>query len=395
MKMDSRETGYFHGKIISGWQNVPPDLPPSAVTVGNFDGVHRGHQRILEKAVERAHGIEGISIAFTFDPHPLRFLNPMGGPPLLTTWTQKAHWIQAAGIDLLVCAAFDEAMLSLSPRQFLQEVLLSRLKMREIIEGPGFTFGTGRSGTVETLCALGEELGFGVTILEPVTEGQEIITSTRIRELLCEGAVEQAAQFLGRPYSLEGSVVDGQRRGRTLGFPTANLDPENELIPRTGVYAVLVEHQSHPYPGVTNVGYSPTFEARGLTVETHILDFQREIYGQEISLHFIQRLRSELKFSGPEELIRQMERDVQEARKAFKMIETEQRLMEILREAIEKEKDSQAHFQQGAAVATNPEIREMFLQLMAEEKQHEQILRKRYIEVKKRLGLKLMESEDS
>lgn len=301
-------------KIIRGLQSVPPDLPASVVTVGNFDGVHVGHQKILATVVEKAHQIGAISIAFTFDPHPLRFLNPQDSPPLLTTLPQKARLIQQPGVDLLLCAPFDEEMLSLSPRRFVCEVLLSGLKMREIVEGPSFTFGTGKSGTVDTLRALGKELDFGVDILEDVRVGQEIVTSTRIRELLCDGSVEQAGRFLGRYYLLEGKVVEGQRRGKTLGFPTVNLATENELIPRTGVYAVLVGYQSGRYRGVANVGYSPTFEERGLTVETHIFDFHQEVYGQEISLYFVKRLRNEMKFNSPGELIRQMEKDAQEAR---------------------------------------------------------------------------------
>lgn len=273
-----------------------------------------GHQRIISTAVEKAHQIEGISIVFTFDPHPLRFLNPQDSPSLLTTLSQKARLIQQLGVDMLLCAPFDEEMLSLSPRRFVCEMLLSGLKMREIVEGPSFTFGTGRSGTVDTLRELGKALGFGVILLEDVKVGPEIVTSTRIRELLCAGSVEQAAKFLGRYYTLEGKVVEGERRGKTLGFPTVNLATGNELIPCTGIYAVLVEYQSGLHRGVANVGYSPTFAERGLTVEAHIFDFHQEVYGEEISLHFVKRLRNEMKFSGPGELIRQMEKDAQDAK---------------------------------------------------------------------------------
>lgn len=301
-------------KLIRGLRNIPPDLPASVLAVGNFDGVHVGHQRILATAVEKARQDGSISIAFTFDPHPLRFINPQDSPPLLTTLSQKARLIQQVGVDLLLCASFDEEMLSLSPRRFVCEVLLFGLKMREIVEGPSFTFGTGRSGTMDTLRELGKALGFGVTLLEDVRIGPEIVTSTRIRELLGAGSVEQATRFLGRYYTLEGKVVEGEKRGKTLGFPTVNLATENELIPRTGVYAVLVGYQSGLYRGVANVGYSPTFAERGLTVETHIFDFHQEVYGEEISLHFVKRLRSEMKFNGPRELIQQMEKDAQEAK---------------------------------------------------------------------------------
>jgi riboflavin kinase/FMN adenylyltransferase len=303
--------------FIRGLENFPRGLPELVVTIGNFDGVHLGHRQILEETVKKARQGQGVSLAFIFDPHPLRFLKQEKSPPLLTTLSQKVRLIQNLGIDFLLCAAFDKEMLRLSPRRFAREVLVEKLQVREIVEGSGFTFGNNRTGTAETLCQLGQELGFRVTISEYVQAGGETISSSRIRKMIPLGRVGEAAELLGHPYFIEGRVVEGNKRGKKLGFPTANLASENELSPRVGVYASWVNHRSQLYPGVTNVGYCPTFGEGALTVETFILDFQQDIYGENISLYFMKRLRNEMKFNGPNALVQQMGQDVENAKRAL------------------------------------------------------------------------------
>ena len=304
-------------RFIRGLENFPGGFPNLVVTVGNFDGVHLGHQRVLQEAVKKASRVQGVSLVFIFEPHPLKFLKPQESVPFLTTLAQKLRLIQDMGIDLVLCANFDTDMLRLSPRQFVQEVLLEKLEMREIVEGSDFSFGNGRVGTAETLRRLGQELGFGVTVSEPVRVEREIVHSSLIRKQVLLGRVEQATKLLGRPYTIEGKVVEGNKRGKKLGFPTVNLASENPLPPRVGVYATFVEHRSQFHRGVTNVGYRPTFGEGGLTVETFILDFRQDIYGEEISLLFVRWLRDEMKFSSVDALIRQMEQDVEEAGRAL------------------------------------------------------------------------------
>lgn len=304
-------------QFIRGLENMSGGIPAPVVTIGNFDGVHLGHQQVLLEAGRRARRGQSVSLAVTFEPHPLKFLQPENSPPLLTTLIQKVRLIEGLGIDFLLCAVFDEEMLRLSPRRFVQDVLLEKLKMQEIVEGNDFTFGTARAGTAETLCQLGQELGFRVTLCDHMRWEGEIVSSSRIRQRVLLGQVEEAVKLLGRPYAIEGKVVGGARRGKKLGFPTINLASENELLPRVGIYATLVNHRSKFYGGVTNVGYRPTFGERDLTVETFILDFSQDIYGEEISLYFVKQLRDEMKFSDPNALVHQMEQDVEEARRVL------------------------------------------------------------------------------
>lgn len=293
------------------------------VTVGNFDGVHLGHQAILRTVTTRAAALDGEAIVYTFEPHPRKVLHPEKAPLLLTTLEQKLELLERHGADLVVVEPFDRAFASLPPEGFVREILHQRLDPVEVYVGYDFRFGRDREGSMRTLTGLGPRLGFAVTIIPEVTIGDRDVNSTRIRELLEEGAVEQAEPLLGRPYGVRGRIVEGDRRGRGLGFPTANLDAENEILPAPGVYAgrLRLLDAGQPAPGteygaVTNVGRRPTFkEADPISAEAHLLDFEGDLYGRRVELEFVARLREERRFAGVDALRQQIALDAEQARR--------------------------------------------------------------------------------
>jgi len=296
----------------------------SCVCVGNFDGVHKGHQALLALARERARR-DGIGVvAVTFDPHPLEVLT--GRPParLLDT-DRRAALLEAAGADLVLVLSFTSDLARLPAETFVRRVLLQRLGMRRLFLGCDFALGRGRKGTPETLARLGSGLGFTVEGSEPVREEGDVVSSSRIRKLAAEGEVRRAAALLGRPHAARGVIVHGRHRGTGLGFPTANLSIPATLLPRPGVYATLAalprpNESSMPpdparmLPAVTSVGRNPTFGPAGLSVETHIFDLHRDLYGLPLEIAFVERLRDERTFSGPEALIAQIRADAAQAR---------------------------------------------------------------------------------
>ncbi len=300
-------------KVIRELANLKRVETSPVLTIGNFDGVHRGHQQIFSKVVERARQLQVASMVFTFDPHTLRLLQPKGEPFLLTTFDEKTRLIDQEGIDLLVAVAFDQDLAAYPPRRFVNEVLGKQIAPVEILVGPNFNFGQGGKGDIKLLRELGEELGFKVRIIEPVKTGGMIVSSSKIRELLREGRVREAAKLLGRNYTLKQTVIPGCGRGKSIGFPTANLEPGPKLLPRDGVYAVRVNYRSR-YKGAVNVGTNPTFPATPsgpeVRVEVHILDFDEEIRGEAIEIEFIERIREEITFSGPVELREQIKKDL-------------------------------------------------------------------------------------
>jgi riboflavin kinase/FMN adenylyltransferase len=289
------------------------------VTVGNFDGLHVGHQEILRIVTERARDRGGESAVYTFEPHPRKVLRPESAPRLLTTLEQKLELIDAAGVDMAVVEPFDAGFASLDAETFVRKVLHERLGPEAVYVGYDFRFGHDREGSMRTLTELGPHLGFAVTIVPEVTVGGRDVNSTRIRELLAEGSVAEASELLGRPYRVRGKVVEGDRRGRTLGFPTANLDPENEILPAQGVYAgrirILEAGGADGLPAVVNVGRRPTFkEAAELLAEAHLIDWTGDLYGRRVELSFLERLRGERRFPDVEALRRQIEADRDAAR---------------------------------------------------------------------------------
>lgn len=310
----------------SAAQGRPPRRP--VLTIGNFDGIHIGHRAILRTVIDRARALDGEAVVYSFDPHPRKVLQGADAPGLLTTTEQKLELLAAAQIDLVVLEPFDAGFARTTPEQFVRDCIHARLAPHEVYVGYDFHFGRDREGSMRTLTELGPRLGFAVTIIPEVTIASRDVSSTRIRELLAAGAVEEARLLLGRPYAVRGTVVRGDQRGRTLGFPTANLAPETEVLPGHGVYAGRVRLLDEPPAGapgpprgalfgtVTNVGRRPTFRPDDAPLaEAHLLDFSGDLYGRRLDVSFEARLREERRFSGPEALREQIGRDVEQARR--------------------------------------------------------------------------------
>ena len=282
----------------------------SCVTIGNFDGVHMGHQRLIARTCAKAKKRGLISVVVTFDPHPQTvFLGPKA-LPFLTTTGQRLKLIEELGPNATVVLEFTRQMAALEPEEFVRRYLMEGLNLRELVIGYDYAMGRGRRGNFELLTQMGQRLGFGVERLDPVLVGGAVVSSTRIRDLVQSGNVWDARPLLGRFFEVQGRVVDGKKRGAGLGFPTANLAPEGTLLPRPGVYAVWVLLDGETLPAVANVGYNPTFGDTGLTLEAHILDFNRNIYGQNLGVQFVQRLRAERKFDSLEALMARIGDDV-------------------------------------------------------------------------------------
>lgn len=297
------------------------DLPRGGVgTIGNFDGVHRGQRTILDRVVARARELSAPAVVLTFDPHPVAVLRPEQAPLPLTTLAQKEKLLEEAGVDVMLVVRFTPELSRVPAQEFVREFLHGRLDLREIYVGESFSFGHGRAGNVELLQELGRELGFQAFGIEEVPLAGERISSTRIRRALLEGRVEQAAEMLGRPYTISGVIVRGDRMGKRLGWPTINLKAENKLLPADGVYAGRVFFPSFPatFDCATNIGTRPTvYENYQRVVESHILDFKADVYGQKIELSFYKRLREERIFATVMDLSAQIGRDVESAREYF------------------------------------------------------------------------------
>lgn len=286
----------------------------ASLTVGNFDGVHLGHRELLRRAVDRARERELTAVALTFSPHPVRFFSPHARFYEITTFEEKARLIESMGIDALVVETFDGGVGKMSPEEFAREVIRRRLDARHVTVGYDFTFGRNRTGTPALLAAIGKELRFTVDVVPPVVRGGAIVSSTRVRELLLAGRVREAEELLCRPYAMSGPVVRGAERGRKLGFPTANIQAEQELVPLPGVYVVDAVLGRRTMRGVANVGFNPTFGENSLGIEVHILDFDGDLYGETIAIRFRERIRDERKFASVDDLVRQIEKDVRYAR---------------------------------------------------------------------------------
>lgn len=312
------ESGNYIMRIIEDISSITKPFYNAVITIGNFDGVHLGHQALFHEVIEKADAIKGTSIAMTFNPHPVRVLKQNGHPPLITVHEQKTELIEKTGIDILICVPFTFEFASITAKDFVRDLLVRQIGMKAIVVGKDYTFGKKREGNLELLKKYSNEYGFEVIVANwiPISNNLEgRISSTKIRELLTDGKVDEARHLLGRYYQVRGTVMTGRDRGgRLLGFPTANLKLQDELCPRTGVYAVTVEYMESRYKGVANIGYSPTFEDNVFTVEVHILDFNENIYGRNIRVNFISRIRDELKFANIEQLSGQIKKDIDSAR---------------------------------------------------------------------------------
>lgn len=286
----------------------------AALTMGKFDGVHLGHRRLVETTVERAQTLGLLSAVLTWEPHPNAVVRPGQPLALLTSLEEKIELIAALGPDLLIVAPFTPATMATSAEAYMREIVAA-IPLRELWVGADFAMGKGRAGDVPSLMAIGAELGFAVgAVSKVVVEGQPV-SASRVRELLRAGAVAEAVAVLGRPFGLRGVVVEGDKRGRTIGFPTANLQiAAVHVLPADGVYACRVYLDGEGLPAVTNIGVRPTFDGLRRTVETHLLDWDGDLYGQSIRVEFLHRLRGEQKFPGIEALVTQIRGDADQAR---------------------------------------------------------------------------------
>jgi len=292
-------------------------LHDAVVTLGNFDGVHLGHQKILGKTIQRARAIRGVSVIYTFEPHPLCVLRPESAPRKITTFEEKSHIFAGLGIDYLIIERFTRAFAAKPPEAFIKNVLCSRLRARELVIGHDYMFGNNRAGSIPLLQQMGAHLGYRVHVVSDLKIKNIPVRSTTLRRLIAAGKVSLAAKLMGRPYSLFGRVVHGKRR--RIGFPTANLRPaKKDLIPGNGVYAIRCQTPQGLYDGVVSIGHNPTFGLDRLCIEAHLFGFHAELYGEEITLTFVKRIRGEKKFKDVPSLVSQIERDVAFARRVLK-----------------------------------------------------------------------------
>jgi riboflavin kinase/FMN adenylyltransferase len=304
--------------IMLAVEKLEEPLRNPVLTIGNFDGVHRGHLALFACVKERAKAIGGQSVVMTFEPHPLKIMKPGNGPPLITPTQQKLNLIDAAGIEVIFCLPFTKEFAAVSAEEFVGGILVKKIGVREIVVGYDYAFGYQRQGNIDLLREMGERFGFTVHVVAPISVSDHLVSSTNIRQLVQEGDLELSKKLLGRDYQICGTVVKGKNRGgRLLGCPTANLNVVDELIPKVGVYAVKVLIDDQIYDGVTNIGYNPTFGNGALTVETHILDFTQDIIGQTIRVNFVQRLRDEKTYDSVEALSDQINRDIARAKELF------------------------------------------------------------------------------
>lgn len=305
-------------KIFQSSSDAKGKLKRPVIALGNFDGIHLAHQKLFEASKRLAKQVRGKASVYTFVPHPVKVLSPASAPPLITSLAQKTALIKRAKIQALILEPFAADFASLSPEDFFEKILIQRLRAAGIVAGYDFTFGAKRGGNADLLCRLCESHSIPCKIVEAQHHESTLISSSQIRNFIRSGEVSQAAQLLGRPFELIGNVVKGEGIGKSLGFPTANILPENELIPANGVYATRAKVGLRTYPSVTNIGFRPTFGGKRLCIETHLLKFRRSLYGKEIRVQFLKKIRDEISFPSIQELVAQIRKDVESASKALR-----------------------------------------------------------------------------
>jgi riboflavin kinase/FMN adenylyltransferase len=283
-------------KIIRNLSHIG-ELRNPVVTIGNFDGVHVGHRQIFRQLKQAAVDANGVSVVITFEPHPLKVIPSGKKIRLISTYKEKERLLEASGIDYLVVIPFTREFAAISAREFVSDVLVRSIGIRKLIIGYDYAFGRNREGNIGFLRLLGKEYGFAVEVLEPIWDGKTLFSSTNIRKMVEEGNVADVVRLLGRHFSIAGEVVHGHHRGKLLGFPTANIQTDNELIPKCGVYAVKVKIDGTMYDGACNIGPNPTFDDEAISIEVFIFDFEGDLYGQSLRLFFVERVRDEKKFS--------------------------------------------------------------------------------------------------
>ncbi|MBN2284027.1 MAG: bifunctional riboflavin kinase/FAD synthetase [Deltaproteobacteria bacterium] len=301
-------------EIIRDLNDIPKELKHSIITIGNFDGIHLGHQAIFRKVLEEAVERNRKSLVITFDPHPQKVLHPEKKTfYLLTLLEEKLKLMEEMWIDAVIVIPFTPEFSRNEAGTFIRNILWEKLKIQKIYIGYDYAFGRGKEGNARFLKTMGEELGFQVEEIGAVTVDGMIVSSTNIRLSINEGQVSRAAKMLARPYNVSGVVVRGRQRGTDIGIPTANIESE-KVIPGMGVYAIIAEVEGTRYQGVLNIGYSPTFGDNEFTIEVHLLNFQGDIYGKDIDLFFIERLRDEQRFDSPKLLVEQIKHDIDQAK---------------------------------------------------------------------------------
>ncbi|MGA2330971.1 MAG: bifunctional riboflavin kinase/FAD synthetase [Syntrophales bacterium] len=306
-------------KVIRSLEQIPGEFREAFVTIGNFDGVHLGHVPILKKLIDEAHSEKSKALVITFDPHPKKVLRPDIRPfYLITSVEEKIKLLEDIGVDGLILIPFDLNFSKITAESFVRDILWDKLHIRKIFVGHDYSFGKSKTGNKEFLAEFGKKLGFEVDIINAVKLDDETISSTHLRNLILAGDVRTAARLLGRPYNVSGIVIEGKRRGSILGIPTANIKPEKELIPAQGVYAVIAHLEKDRHQGVLNIGFNPTFSDTDLSVEVYLLDFSGDIYGKKLNILFMERMRDEVKFENSEQLVKQIRKDIDEARAILK-----------------------------------------------------------------------------
>lgn len=305
-------------QIIHHIGEQSPTLPGSVVTLGNFDGVHLGHQALICGAVRDAKQAGIPSVVLTFEPHPLKVLAPERAPKLIVTHEDKIRLLENFGVDIVAVQPFDLGFAKLSPDAFVHGLLVGRLKAKKLWVGKDLRFGQGRKGSVADLKDWGGRLGLEVSVVDPILVDHQRVSSSRIRELIGQGRVDQVKPLLGRYHFVSGRITKGHRRGKDLGFPTANIAARTEVLPLDGIYATVFNLERRALPSVTSVGLNPTFGEGPRTVESYIMDFSGDIYGAEVRVSFIQRIRDEEKFSSVQDLVAQIRADVHSAEAALR-----------------------------------------------------------------------------
>lgn len=305
-------------ELIRGLHNLKPQHRHCVATIGNFDGVHLGHQAVIRQLAEKARELDLPAVAITFEPQPLEFFKPEVAPPRLTRLREKLLALDPHAVDRVLCLDFNAHLANLTAEEFIQTVLVDGLGVRYLVVGDDFKFGKGRSGDFELLVRAGKEHGFEVANTHSYTQNNERVSSTLIRQGLASGDLEGVKQLLGRPYSMCGRVAHGDKRGRTIGFPTANIYLHRHNTPILGVYAVQMNNvENEPVNGVANIGTRPTVCGTKTLLEVHLFNFDRDIYGAHVEVMFVAKIRDEKRFESFEALKDQINRDVQQAKKIF------------------------------------------------------------------------------
>lgn len=302
-------------RVIYSFKNLSPLAKNTALAIGNFDGLHLGHQKILKSLVQKAREKGLFSFVLTFSPHPEKILGK-GNVNMIQTLPQRLEGMKKLGVQAVLITPFDQKFSNLSSRRFAQEVVVNCLKAKEVIVGENFRFGKSRKGDIGALRSFGLEFGFHVRSVPPVKKNGKIVSSSLIRNLLQKGKIEEANTMLGRFYEIEGKVIKGEARGKTIGYPTANIQTENEITP-AGVFLTMAQIGSRSFPSLTNVGVRPTFRREKKSIESYIIDFDKNLYGRKVKIHFLKKIRKERKFKNVKSLSLQIQQDLKLAKNYF------------------------------------------------------------------------------